>query len=47
MAAASTDGNGVELYRDRPRAEWPLDAAGHVRMVTEPLDLRAFLAAAG
>jgi catechol 2,3-dioxygenase len=35
------DGNGVELYRDRPRADWPAD------MVTLPLDLQALLAEAG
>lgn len=39
------DGNGVELYRDRPREEWPRPADGAgVAMVTQPLDLRALLA---
>ncbi|MBP7691213.1 MAG: VOC family protein, partial [Anaerolineales bacterium] len=32
------DGNGIEIYRDRPRAEWR-DAAGNFRMDTLPLDL--------
>src|SRR6267378_3177001 len=32
------DGNGVELYRDRPLAEWPF-RDGKLNMVTEPLDL--------
>src|SRR5204863_983319 len=33
------DGNGIELYRDRPREEWPRPAdGGGVAMVTEPLD---------
>ncbi|WP_199231195.1 VOC family protein [Falsiroseomonas bella] len=41
------DGNGVELYRDRDRAEWPRDAAGNLDMVTRRLDLRALLAEAG
>jgi catechol 2,3-dioxygenase len=41
------DGNGVELYRDRPEAEWPRDAAGGLAMVTRRLDLRALLAEAG
>lgn len=41
------DGNGVELYRDRPEADWPRDAAGNLAMVTEPLDLQALLAEAG
>jgi len=33
------DGNGLELYRDRPPAEWPRDAAGRVALVSEPLDV--------
>lgn len=33
------DGNGVELYWDKPRAEWPLDAEGRLAMVNAPLDL--------
>jgi len=37
------DGNGVELYRDRPMAEWPQDAHGDLAMVTDPLDLDALL----
>ncbi|MDQ3620067.1 MAG: VOC family protein [Actinomycetota bacterium] len=37
------DGNGIELYRDRPRDEWRHDPSGAVVMVTEPLDLRALL----
>ena len=38
------DGNGVELYRDRPREEWPMDADGRLAMVTQPLDVGALLA---
>ena len=41
------DGNGVELYRDRPEAEWPLDAEGRLAMVNAPLDVDALVAAAG
>lgn len=37
------DGNGIELYRDRPREEWPRTADGNIAMVTERLDLRALL----
>ena len=37
------DGNGVELYWDRPEAQWPRDAEGNVAMVTEPLDLDGLL----
>ena len=33
------DGNGVELYRDRPEAEWPRDGQGDLTMVTRRLDL--------
>jgi catechol 2,3-dioxygenase len=41
------DGNGVELYRDRPREEWPRPPDGEgVAMVTERLDLQALLAEA-
>jgi catechol 2,3-dioxygenase len=35
------EGNGVEVYRDRPRAEWPTDDDGRVEMDTLPLDLEA------
>lgn len=38
------DGNGVELYRDRPEAEWPRDAAGRLAMFTRALDLAGLLA---
>ena len=38
------DGNGLELYRDRPREEWPRDAAGGLLMFTRPLDLDGLLA---
>lgn len=41
------DGNGVELYWDRPRDEWPKDAKGELAMYTRPLDLKAVLAARG
>lgn len=37
------EGNGVELYRDRPEAEWPRGANGELAMVTERLDLRDLL----
>lgn len=37
------DGNGLELYRDRPREEWPRDANGGLAMVSLPLDLDALL----
>jgi catechol 2,3-dioxygenase len=37
------DGNGVELYRDRPREEWPRGADGGLAMVTRPLDVEGLL----
>jgi catechol 2,3-dioxygenase len=43
---ADPDGNGIELYRDRPREEWPHDPDGNVAMMTIPLDLNALLAEA-
>jgi catechol 2,3-dioxygenase len=40
------DGIGVELYRDRPREEWPRDENGDVTMYTRRLDVAALLAEA-
>jgi catechol 2,3-dioxygenase len=37
------DGNGLELYRDRPAGQWPRTADGGLAMVTQPLDLDALL----
>lgn len=37
------DGNGLELYFDRPRDEWPRAADGSLRMTTERLDVDALL----
>jgi catechol 2,3-dioxygenase len=39
------DQNGVELYWDRPRENWPYDDSGNVAMFTKPLDLDGLLAA--
>jgi catechol 2,3-dioxygenase len=39
--------NGIELYRDRPREEWPYDADGHIAMVSDPLDTDGLAASAG
>ena len=41
------DQNGVELYWDRPREEWPRDAKGNLLMGTDALDLDQLLEAAG
>jgi len=40
------DGNGVELYRDRPEGDWPRDAEGGLRMFNRRLDLEDLLASA-
>ncbi|HUB66319.1 MAG TPA: VOC family protein [Candidatus Methylacidiphilales bacterium] len=40
------DGNGVELYRDRPESEWPRTSDGRLAMFTRALDLHALLAEA-
>jgi len=40
------DSNGVELYWDRPREEWPRDAKGGIAMVTRRLNLDDLLAEA-
>ena len=37
------DGNGVELYRDRPEAEWPRDSKGVLKMSNAPFDLDKLL----
>jgi len=40
------DGNGLELYCDRPEAEWPRSDDGTLAMVTQPLDIRGLLSEA-
>jgi catechol 2,3-dioxygenase len=40
------DGNGVEIYRDRPEAEWPRNPDGSLKPLNDPLDLEALLAEA-
>ena len=40
------DGNGIEIYRDRPRGEWRHDH-GQLQMATLPLDLRSIIAELG
>ncbi|MBS1567335.1 MAG: VOC family protein [Bacteroidetes bacterium] len=37
------DGNGVELYWDRPKEEWPLDGKGNLLMKTDALDMEGLL----
>ncbi|MCD8741705.1 VOC family protein [Mucilaginibacter roseus] len=40
------DKNGVELYWDRPRDQWPLDEKGNITMFTKALDVKGLLALA-
>ncbi len=40
------DGHGIEIYRDRPRSEWP-HLGDELRMTLDPLDFRGVMAAAG
>jgi catechol 2,3-dioxygenase len=37
------DGNGVELYWDKPEEVWPRSASGEIEMYTKRLDLEALL----
>ena len=39
------DGNGIELYRDRPEPEWPRGPDGGLEMFTRALDLEGLLTA--
>ncbi len=41
------DHNGVELYWDKPKEQWPRDENGKLQMVTEELDLEELLQLAG
>lgn len=38
------EGNGIEIYADRPRSEWRFDEDGKVQMATQPLDIDSLLA---
>jgi catechol 2,3-dioxygenase len=41
------EGNGIEIYADRPREQWPLDAHDRVTMDTQPLKAEALIKKAG
>ncbi|MDP9228821.1 MAG: VOC family protein [Actinomycetota bacterium] len=43
---ADPDGNGIELYWDRPREQWPRNSDGMIDMYTAPLDVPDLLAEA-
>ena len=43
---ADPDGNGVELYWDRPESDWPRTADGQLTMYTRRIDLASLLAEA-
>jgi catechol 2,3-dioxygenase len=38
------DENGVELYWDKPREQWPVTSDGKIEMYTKPLDMQGLLA---
>lgn len=38
------DGNGIEIYCDRPREQWPVDDKGNLRMYNQPLNLDSLMA---
>ena len=40
------DGNGLELYYDKPKKDWPLDKNGKIKMFTHHLDVNALIAEA-
>ncbi len=40
------EGNGIEIYRDRPRDEWRRDATGALEMATLPMDVEGVIASA-
>lgn len=40
------DRNGIELYWDRPKEQWPVDAKGNLEMITAHLDLDELLSLA-
>jgi catechol 2,3-dioxygenase len=37
------DGNGIEIYWDRPRDQWPKDDKGNLVMYTRPLDIQGLM----
>ncbi len=39
------EGNGIEIYRDRPRGEWRREPGGDLRMATLPMDMDGVLGA--
>ena len=44
---ADPDGNGIEIYRDRPRGEWPREADGSFSLGNLPLDLDGLIGELG
>jgi catechol 2,3-dioxygenase len=37
------DGNGIELYWDKPKEDWPFDHEGNLQMITQPLNIQGLL----
>ncbi|MCQ4087120.1 VOC family protein [Saccharibacillus sp. JS10] len=40
------DGNGIEIYADRPRSQWQKDESGEYKMATDPVDVDSLLSLA-
>ena len=40
---ADPEGNGIEIYHDRPPSSWTKDDQGRIRLITQPLDIRSLL----
>lgn len=38
------EGNGIEIYRDRPRTEWPRSESGELVAASDPIDLEGIMA---
>jgi catechol 2,3-dioxygenase len=41
------DKNGIELYWDKPKEQWPVDKNGKLKMITQALDIEDLLKSAG
>ena len=37
------DGNGIEIYYDKPKSDWPLDKDGKLKMFTKHLDINSLI----
>lgn len=47
LYTSDPEGNGIEIYADRPKQEWPRTDRGYIKMGTEPLDFESLAAESG